>query len=82
MRIVVLLMVLGMLHSCYSPERNCSNFKVGTFEFKALVGTELLTTTFVRNDSIEIDYFQGKSRLRFRLGVCGQTSQTRTRLNI
>jgi len=26
-----------------------------------MVGTELLTTTFVRNDSIEIDYFRGKA---------------------
>jgi len=48
------------LVSCYSPERDCSNFKTGTFTYEALVGTELLTTTFVRNDSIEIDYFKGK----------------------
>ena len=47
--------------ACYSPERECSNFRVGTFEFKAMVGTELLTTTFVRNDSMEIDYFRGKA---------------------
>ena len=37
------------------------NFKTGTFEFEALVGTEVLTTTFVRTDSIEIDYFRGKA---------------------
>lgn len=47
--------------SCYSPERNCTDFKTGTFEFEALVGTEVLKTTFVRTDSIEIDYFEGKS---------------------
>ncbi|MCW8980600.1 MAG: DNA topoisomerase IV [Altibacter sp.] len=46
---------------CYEPERNCTDFKTGTFEFEAVVGTEVLTTTFVRNDSIEIDYFRGKA---------------------
>ncbi|MFC7357282.1 DNA topoisomerase IV [Jejudonia soesokkakensis] len=46
---------------CYTPERNCENFKTGTFEFEAVVGTEVLTTRFKRNDSIEIDYFRGKA---------------------
>lgn len=57
------LMVLTLLSfsSCYESERNCKDFRTGTFQFEALVGTEMLTTTFVRNDSIEIDYFQGKA---------------------
>ena len=56
-------MVLSLLSlsSCYESERNCKDFRTGTFQFEALVGTEMLTTTFVRNDSIEIDYFQGKA---------------------
>ena len=52
---------LFTLISCYQPERDCKKFKTGTFEFKALVGTQLETTTFKRNDSIEIDYYQGKA---------------------
>ncbi|MDC8004018.1 DNA topoisomerase IV [Aureisphaera galaxeae] len=53
---------LFLLSSCFSPpERNCSDFKTGTFTFEALIGTEIETTTFVRNDSIEIDYFRGKA---------------------
>lgn len=52
--------ILLFLVSCYSPERDCPRFKTGTFTYEALVGTEVLTTTFVRNDSIEIDYFKGK----------------------
>lgn len=50
-----------LLISCYNPERNCQDFKIGIFEYKALVGTEVLTTTFTRNDTLEIDYFKGKS---------------------
>ena len=49
------------LIACQQKEKNCQNFKTGTFTFEALVGTELETTTFFRNDSIEIDYFRGKS---------------------
>jgi len=55
---VVLLMLVA--YSCYGPERNCSDFKNGKFSFTAEVDGEKLTTTFVRKDSIELDYFQGK----------------------
>ncbi len=61
MRIFLFLIVLISFSSCYNAERNCKDFKTGTFEFEAIVGTEILKTTFVRNDSIEIDYFQGKA---------------------
>lgn len=37
------------------------NFKTGTFEFESLIGTEVVKTTFTRNDSLEIDYFRGKT---------------------
>lgn len=47
--------------SCFQSERHCADFKRGTFQFEAVVGTTVETTTFIRNDSIEIDYFRGKS---------------------
>ena len=47
--------------SCFEGKRDCSDFKTGTFKFEAIVGTKIETTTFVRNDSIEIDYFRGKA---------------------
>ncbi|PVW13966.1 DNA topoisomerase IV [Marixanthomonas spongiae] len=61
MRFIILGALFFLLLSCYQPERDCKKFKTGKFEFKALVGTELQTTTFVRNDSIEIDYYKGKA---------------------
>ncbi len=61
MRKISIVFLLFLLTACYEPERNCDYFRNGTFKFEALVGTELETTTFVRNDSIEIDYFRGKS---------------------
>jgi hypothetical protein len=61
MRITILILSLLLLTNCYSPERNCDKFKTGTFEFEAVIGTEVLTTRFIRTDSIEIDYFRGKA---------------------
>lgn len=61
MRLFLFLFILVVFTSCYSPERKCENFRIGTFEYEAMVGTEILKTTFVRNDSIEIDYFKGKA---------------------
>ncbi len=61
MRATLCLILITVFSSCYNAERNCEKFKTGTFEFKAVVGTELLTTTFIRFDSIEIDYFRGKA---------------------
>ncbi|MBK5214144.1 MAG: DNA topoisomerase IV [Flavobacteriaceae bacterium] len=61
MRFFILLSSLLFLNSCYESERNCSDFRTGTFEFEALSGTEVFKTTITRNDSIEIDFFEGKS---------------------
>lgn len=54
-------LLLFLMNSCYERERDCSSFRTGTFEFEALSGTEVFKTTIIRNDSIEIDFFNGKS---------------------
>jgi hypothetical protein len=61
MRLLLGFFLTLSFNGCYNPERNCLDFKTGTFEYEALIGTEMLTTTFKRNDTLEIDYFQGKS---------------------
>ena len=61
MRFITGLLLSFLIFSCYDPERNCQDFKTGTFEYEALIGTEVLTTTFNRNDTLEIDFFKGKS---------------------
>ncbi len=58
---LLILVLFPLLSSCYAPQRDCQSFKNGTFQFTATVDGEELTTTFVRQDGMEIDYFQGKS---------------------
>lgn len=58
---VYVLFLVFLCMSCYQPERNCTQFKEGEFSFTSLVDGEELTTTFVRENGIEIDHFQGKS---------------------
>ena len=61
MRFITGLLLSFLIFSCYEPERNCQDFKTCTFEYEALIGKEVLSTTFTRNDTLEIDYFNGKS---------------------
>jgi hypothetical protein len=42
-------------------ERNCKDFKTGKFSFEYEVDGVKKTTLFVRNDSIEIETFEGKT---------------------
>ena len=61
MKSFIALLFTALIYSCNTPERNCANFHKGTFEFEPYLNGELAKTTFIRNDSIEIDFFQGKS---------------------
>jgi len=57
----ILILTLFVFSGCYRQERSCDDFKTGSFEFTATINGEEKTTRFFRNDSIEIDYFEGKS---------------------
>lgn len=57
MRIVLIISLSLFLNSCFTPERNCKNFKTGTFAFTSVVLGDTLTTRFTRTDSLEIDYY-------------------------
>jgi hypothetical protein len=49
-----------LLSSCYQVERNCSDFKTGTFEYTYTVDGEEKTSTFFRNDTLEVDYYENE----------------------
>ncbi|WP_431123580.1 DNA topoisomerase IV [Flagellimonas flava] len=55
------LLLLSLILSCQQPpERNCTNFKNGRFSFTTEINGENKTTTFLRKDDLEVDYFEGK----------------------
>ncbi|WP_320815035.1 DNA topoisomerase IV [Flavobacterium sp.] len=48
-----------LMTSCYEQERNCSDFKTGTFESEIIIDEVKHTSTFERNDSIQIETYKG-----------------------
>ncbi|WP_442845582.1 DNA topoisomerase IV [Leeuwenhoekiella sp. H156] len=55
------LYICFLLSSCYDTTRDCTSFQNGTFEFETYLNGELVKTTFVRNDTLEVDFFEGKA---------------------
>jgi len=51
---------LLLLGSCYNVERNCSDFKTGTFEFNYIIDGVEKTGQFIRTETLNIDYYEGK----------------------
>ena len=50
-----------LLMSCYNVDSNCKDFKTGKFKFEYEVDGIKKTTIFERNDTIEIETFEGKT---------------------
>lgn len=46
--------------ACYSPQLNCKKYKTGIFEYQSYLNGELIKARIVRNDSLEIDYYDEK----------------------
>ena len=60
-KILPLIFILPLLLvSCYTPERNCKDFKYGEFSFTTTINGEEKTTTFIRKGDIEIDFYEGR----------------------
>ncbi|WP_413998826.1 DNA topoisomerase IV [Flavobacterium sp. W1B] len=61
MKKLLLIPLLLLMFSCYNVERNCKDFKTGKFRFDYEVDGVKKTTLFERNDSIEIETYEGKT---------------------
>lgn len=61
MKKLILLPLLLLFASCYNAEHNCKDFKTGKFRFEYEVDGVKKVTLFERNDSIEIETFEGKT---------------------
>lgn len=60
MKLPFVFICLLFMTSCYNKDRNCKDFKTGTFEFKYTTDGVEKTGKFVRTDSTNIDYYENK----------------------
>ncbi len=56
-----LLLLALTLFSCSDKERNCQDFKTGTFEFSQEINGKKVTSTFTRSETLQIETFNGKT---------------------
>jgi len=54
------LLILSLLTSCYNQERSCTDFKTGKFTSETIIDGKKYTSSFERNDSIQIENYVGK----------------------
>jgi hypothetical protein len=55
------LIVLILCSSCYQIERNCFDFKTGTFESTIKISDKIYTSTFIRTENLQIETFGTKT---------------------
>lgn len=51
------LIPIAVMTACFTPPKDCTPFKTGTFEYQTFADGELIKAKIVRNDTIEIDYY-------------------------
>ena len=57
MKKVIILSLLFI--SCYSVERDCIEFRTGSFEFSTSINDSIVKSTFIRTNNYEIEEFKG-----------------------
>jgi hypothetical protein len=62
MKNILLLILTGLsLSACYQIERNCTDFKEGTFKSTITVDGKDYVSTFTRDQNLQIETFEGKT---------------------
>jgi hypothetical protein len=61
MKKIILLPLLLLLVSCYNAERNCKDFKTGTFKSEITINGVKKHTISTRTDSMVIEMYEGKT---------------------
>lgn len=61
MKKIFFLAIPLLLVSCYNQERNCKDFKTGTFVFEQEIEGKIHVSTFVRTSEYEIETYNGKT---------------------
>ena len=59
-KIITLSIASAFFYSCYAPERNCQDYKTGTFSFDYVVTGEEKVGKFTRNEQYSVEYYDNK----------------------
>ncbi len=60
MRILLLFILLISFSSCYNANRNCKDFKTGSFKSEVVINDEIYKSTFTRTSDLQIESYNGK----------------------
>ena len=60
MRCTPILLIFLIITSCYQVERNCTNFKTGTFKSTITINDAQYISSFTRTTTLQIEVFEGK----------------------
>ena len=60
MKHVILFVLFLISTSCYQNNRDCNHFKTGKFKGEIAINDKIYTSTFVRNETLQIETYEGK----------------------
>ncbi|MGB3592476.1 MAG: DNA topoisomerase IV [Nonlabens sp.] len=58
MKQCLVLLVCFLLTACYQNTRDCKDYRTGTFKWEQESGGKLLTSTFIRTETLQIETFE------------------------
>lgn len=61
MKRISFLLITLLFTSCYQVERNCTDYKTGTFKSTININDTDYVSIFTRTDSLQIETFEGKT---------------------
>ncbi|MCB0446945.1 MAG: hypothetical protein KDD03_05435 [Gelidibacter sp.] len=60
MKFFIGVFIMILFTGCYNKQRDCKDYKTGTFEFTYEIDGVSKTGRFIRTDTLNIDYFENK----------------------
>ncbi|QRM90150.1 DNA topoisomerase IV [Lacinutrix sp. WUR7] len=61
MRYFLIALVLLSFSSCYQVERNCTDYKTGSFYSEVIIDSVVYKSDFTRTKDLQIEVYQGKT---------------------
>tara|TARA_R110000868_G_scaffold85582_3_gene240657 strand:- start:12815 stop:13186 length:372 start_codon:yes stop_codon:yes gene_type:complete len=61
MKKLVVLVSLCLVFGCYQTQRNCSDYKTGTFYSEVSINNVVYKSTFKRTNNMQVEMYDGKT---------------------